>query len=213
MHGELLHGAVDRHAQHLQSRFLRRLDDILREPRGLGLGRRQLAEPGAAVFLDRLLTRLDDRRQCRLGLLQMALLHAELLLLLDQLSEILKIDDLGADLTLHQVFADVGAFLQDRNHRLDFRGGRGIGCSLCLALRALAIESGKLGALLGGLVDQQLALCCQKPFRRTVGWMKGGERVAVDKRRAQPRGIELLRNQIALQMPQLGIADRRVELD
>jgi hypothetical protein len=47
------------------------------------LGGRQLTEPGAAIFLDRLLPRLDRRRQRRLGLVQMALLHAELLLLLD----------------------------------------------------------------------------------------------------------------------------------
>src|SRR5215472_477192 len=43
--------------------------------------------------------------------------------------------------------------------------------------------------------------------------MKGGERVAVGERGAQPRGIELRRNEIALQMAQFGIAYRRVELD
>jgi hypothetical protein len=75
--GELLHGAVDRRPQDLQSRFFRGLDDVLGEAGGPD--RRQLAEP-AAVFRRRLGPCLDDRGQRRLGLVQMALLDRELLL-------------------------------------------------------------------------------------------------------------------------------------
>ena len=87
MHGELLHGAVDRCSENFQPGLLGRLDDILSEGRRLGLRGRQLAESSAAIFLDRLLTLLDDGRQCGFGLVQMALLHAGLLLLLDQLAQ------------------------------------------------------------------------------------------------------------------------------
>jgi hypothetical protein len=90
--GELLHCPVDRRPQDLQSRFFLGLDDVLGEPGGLG--RRQLAEPGAAVFRRCLGPCLDDRGQCRLGLVRMALLDRELLLLFDQLGQILEIDDL-----------------------------------------------------------------------------------------------------------------------
>jgi hypothetical protein len=53
--------------QDLQPRFLGGLDDVLGEPRRLGLRGRQLTELGAPVFLDRLLPRLDRRRQRRLA--------------------------------------------------------------------------------------------------------------------------------------------------
>jgi hypothetical protein len=47
-----------------------------------------------------------------------------------------------------------------------------------------------------------------------LGRLKRRQRVVVlDQSRMQPRDIELLGDEIALQMAQLGIADRRIELD
>jgi hypothetical protein len=143
----------------------------------------------------------------------MALLHAELLLLLDQLAQILEIGTLRAGLPLHQIFADVDPLLQDRDHRLDLGDRRGVGRPLSLALRPLPVEGGKLGALLAGLVEQQLPLGRQQPRRRDVGRIKGGERIAVGERRTEPRHIEPCRDEFALQMAQLGVIDCRVELD
>ena len=213
MHGELLHGAVDRCAQDLQPRSLGGLDDILREPGSLGLGLSQLAKPCAAEFLDRLLALRDHRRERRFGFLQVALLNGELLLLLDQLIEVLEIENLRPDFPLHQGFAHVNELLLDRDQRLDLGDRRGICRSFGLPLRPLPIECGKLGALLRGLIDQQLTLCRQQPLGRVLRRMKGGQRVALGECRVQPRDVELRRNEIAFKMPQFGVADRRIELD
>jgi hypothetical protein len=55
--------------------------------------------------------------------------------------------------------------------------------STAIALRALPVEDGELGALLAGLVEQQSALGRQQPRRRAVGRIKSGERIAVGERR------------------------------
>jgi len=144
---------------------------------------------------------------------QVALLHAELFLLLDQLAQILEIDDLRPGLPLHQVFADVDPLLEDRDHRLDLGDRCGIGPALGLALRPLPVEGGELGALLAGLVEQQLALGRQQPHRRAVGRIKGGERIAIGERRVQSRDVELCGDEVALQMAQFGVVDCGVELD
>jgi len=144
---------------------------------------------------------------------QVALLHAELFLLLDQLAQILEIDDLRPGLPLHQVFADADPLLEDRDHRLDLGDRCGIGPELGPALCPLLIEGGELGALLAGLVEQQFALGRQQPHRRAVGRIKGGERIAIGERRVQSRDVELCGDEVALQMAQFGVVDCRVELD
>jgi hypothetical protein len=144
---------------------------------------------------------------------QVALLHAELFLLLDQLAQILEIDDLRPGLPLHQVFADADPLLEDRDHRLDLGDRCGIGPELGPALCPLPIEGGELGALLAGLVEQQFALGRQQPHRRAVGRIKGGERIAIGERRVQSRDVELCGDEVALQMAQFGVVDCRVELD
>jgi hypothetical protein len=58
-----------------------------------------------------------------------------------------------------------------------------------------------------------LALGRQQPGRRAVGRIKGGERIVIGERRVQSRNIKRCGDEIALQMAQLGVADRRVELD
>jgi len=97
----------------------------------------------------------------------MALLHAELFLLLDQVAQILEAADLRPGLPLHQIFADVDPLLKDRDHRLDLGDRRGVGRSLSLSLRPPPVEFGGLGALLAGLVEEQLAFASRAVPRAT----------------------------------------------
>ena len=101
---------------------------------------------------------LANRGHGRLRLVEMALLNAELLLLLDQQLEGLEIGDLRAQLLVHERLANVDAWLDDRDHRLQLvDGGRDRGL-LGFLLRLLAGERRDLGSMFGRLVEQELSL-------------------------------------------------------
>ncbi len=119
MDRELLHHAVDRRRQQLKPGLLLGLDQLLGEADRLLLGLGELVGEGAPVFGLRLAARLADRGDRRFRLLQMALLDAELLLLLDQQLQRLQIGDPRAQVLLHQYPAHVDARLDDRDHRLE----------------------------------------------------------------------------------------------
>ena len=115
MDRELLHHAVHGRGQQLKPGLLLGLDQILGEPVRLLLGLGELVGERAPIFGHRLATRLADRGHGRLRFAQMALLHAELLLMLDQQLEDLEIGELRAQLLIHQHLADVDTRLDDRN--------------------------------------------------------------------------------------------------
>jgi len=122
----------------------------------LGLG--EFVGECAPIFGDRLAARLANRGHGRLRCVQMALLNAEFLLLLDQQLERLVIGELRAQLLLHERLADVDARLDGRNDGLELvDGGRGSGV-LGFPLRLLTAECGDLSAVLGHLAQQKLTL-------------------------------------------------------
>ena len=144
----------------------------------------------------------------------MALLNVEFLLLLDQQLEHLEIAELRAQLLLHQRLADVDARLDHRNDRLELVDRRRGGGLLGLLLRLLTGECGDLGAMLGHLVQQKLALGADQ-FRVCVGGRHeiGRGIVAAGERRAQSRDVEPLGEQVVAQMIALGLVGGRIELD
>ena len=80
------------------------------------------------IFRHRLGARLDQSRRPPPPPRAGGFLHAEILLLLDQLLERLEIGELGAELLFHQRLADIDALLDDRDHGLELvDGGRGCG--------------------------------------------------------------------------------------
>ena len=212
--GELLHHAVDRRRQKLQPGLLLGLDQLLGEPDRLLLRLGELVGQGAPVFGLRLAARLADRGNRRFRLLQMALLDAELLLLLDQQLQRLQIGDPRAQVLLHQHPAHVDALLDDRDHRLELvDGGRRRGL-LGFLLRLLTVDRGDLGAVLADLVQQELALHGDQGGVRVGGRREIGQGiVSAGQRRAQPRDIELLGQKIAAQVIAVGRVDGRIELD
>ena len=157
---ELLHHAVDGSGQQLKPGLLLGLDQVLGEPVRLLLGLGEFVGERVPIFGHRLAARLANRGHGRLRFVQMALLNAEFLLLLDQQLEDLEIGELRAQLLVHERLADVDALLDDRNHRLELMdGGRGRGL-LGFLLRLLAGERGDLGAVLGHLVEQEAGAGC-----------------------------------------------------
>ena len=144
----------------------------------------------------------------------MALLNPELLLLLDEQLEGLEIDQLRAQVLVHQRLADVDPRLDDRDHRLElFDGGRSRGV-LGLLLRLLTVERGDLGLMLGDLVEQKVALRGDQRSDRIDGRHEIGHGiVAADQCRAQPRDVELLGEQIVVQMIAFRDIHGRIELD
>src|ERR1700722_14528403 len=99
-----------------------------------------------AIFGLGLATRFANRGRGRLRLVEMALLHAELFLLLDQQLEGLEIGELRAQFPVHERLANVDAWLDDWDQRLelvDGCGGRGL---LSFLLRLLAGERRDFGA-------------------------------------------------------------------
>jgi hypothetical protein len=75
--------AVHGSGQELKLGLLFGLDQVLSQPVGLLLGLDEFVGEGTPKFGDRLATRLADRGHGGVGFAQMALLNAELLLLLD----------------------------------------------------------------------------------------------------------------------------------
>ena len=157
---------------------------------------------------------LANRGHGRLRLVQMALLNAEFPLLLDQQLEDLEIGDLRAQLFIHERLADVDALLDDRNHRLELMdGGRDRGL-LGFLLRLLTGECGDLGAVLGHLVKQELALGADQ-CRVCIGGRRevGGRIFSVGERRAQPGNVELFGEEVIAQAIAFRRVHGRIELD
>src|SRR5947207_6453043 len=118
MDGELLHDPVDGRLELLEPGPLLGLDQILHEPVRLLLGFGEIVREGTAIFGLRLASRLAYRGRGCLGLLEMALLDVEFVLLLDQQLEGLIVGQLRAKVLLHQCLADVDAGLNDRDQHL-----------------------------------------------------------------------------------------------
>ena len=85
MDGKLLHHAVHRRRQFLQTGALLRLDDVLRETRRLLLGFGEVVEQTALVLGHGLAPRLDQGGNRGVGLAVPALLDQDLLPLADQI--------------------------------------------------------------------------------------------------------------------------------
>ena len=181
-------------------------------PFALGLG--EFVGERAPIFGHRLAARLANRGDGRLRCVQMALLNAEFLLLLDQQLEGFEIGELRAQLLFHERLADVDARLDDRDHGFELMdGGRGRGL-LGLLLRLLTVERAELGAVLGHLVEQELTLSAQQCRVCFGGRREVGERIVPGgERRAQPRDVELLGEEVAAQVIAFRGVYGRIELD
>ena len=212
--GELLHHAVDGSGQSLQRGLALGLDQVLRQPVYLLLGFGEFVRQAAPVFGHGLAARLADRRHRRLRFTLAALLNAEFFLLLDQQLQDLEIGDLRAQLPFHQRLADIDALLDHRDRRLELVDGRPGGGVFGLLLRLLPRQGCDLGAMLGDLVLQQLTLGADQYGIGARGRDEVRRMVVTDrKRRAQPRGVELLGEQIILEVVAFGGVDGRIELD
>ena len=106
MDGELLHHSIHRCGKRLELGALLGLGHVLDKPGRLCLGLVELVEQGAAEFRDGLRAGLDDRGDGRFGFLQLALLHPEILLLLDQQLERLEVLQLRAEFAVVERPAD-----------------------------------------------------------------------------------------------------------
>ena len=84
VHRQLLHDTVDRRGKDLLPGLLLPLDDVLGKARGSLLGFREIVVERPAVFRFRLYPGLGEFGHCRLGLVQLALLDKDVMLLADQ---------------------------------------------------------------------------------------------------------------------------------
>ena len=92
-------------------------------------------------------------------------------------------------------------------------GGRGRGL-LGFLLRLLAGERGDLGAVLGHLVEQKLTLGADQRWVCIGGRREVGHRIVpAGERRAQPRDVELLGEEVVAQVIAFRRVDGRIELD
>ena len=133
------------------------------------------------------------------GLLQLALLHPEILLLLDQQLERLEVLQLRAEFPVVERPADVHPLLDHREGRFELGDGRGGGRALRLLLRALLVERGDLGAVLGYLADQKLALHGDQLRARAFGRPEIDRGIlGIGQRGPEPGNVELGRDQVAL---------------
>ena len=94
MDRELLHHAIDRSGQLLKPGPLLGLDQVLRQSARLLFGLGEFIGKRMPVFRRSLAARLADRGDGRFGLVQMALLDIQFLLLLDQELDHLEIIEL-----------------------------------------------------------------------------------------------------------------------
>ena len=111
-----------------------------------------------AIFGLGLAARFANCGRGRLRLVEMALLHAELFLLLDQQLEGLEIGELRAQLLVHERLTNVDAWLDDWDQRLELMDGCRGRSLLGFLLRLLTGERRDFGAVLGHLVEQELPL-------------------------------------------------------
>src|SRR5215472_17319780 len=211
---ELLRHAVHRRGELLKPGLLLGLDQVLGEPIRLLLGLGEFVGERAPIFGRCLVARLANRGHRRLRRAQMALLNAEFLLLLDQQLQGLEIGELRAQLLVHERLADVDARLDDRDHGLELMDGGG-GCGLLgLLLRLLTVERAELGAVLGHLVQQELTMGAQQRRVGIGGRREVGKRIVPGgQRRAQPRPVELLGEEVAAQVIAFRGVHGRIELD
>src|SRR5262249_1820698 len=78
----------------------------------------------------------------------------------------------------------------------------------------LPVYNCHLGALFGGLADQEAAMHLDQVRWRAVGRLELAERIVLPSQGCpQARSVELSRHQVAFQMPELGTAHGRVELE
>ena len=193
MDRKLLHHAVHRSGQQLKLGLLLRLNEILGEAAGFLLGLGEFVGQCVSIFGGSLAARFTNGGRSCFRLAQMTFLDGEILLLLDQLLKGLKISEFRAQFLFHERLTDVDALLDDRNCGLQLMNRGSDRALLGFLLRLLPGERGDFGAMLGHLVEQQLALgtdqCLvrarrRREFRRRI--------ISAGERRAQPCNIELL---------------------
>ena len=109
-------------------------------PAGFALRFVELAEQGPLELGLGLLPRADDRRERRVGLLQPALLHDEVLLVLGELLERLQVGQARAQLLVDQILANVDPLPDERARGFELLDRGGGGVALGLLLRPLAVE-------------------------------------------------------------------------
>ena len=109
--------------------------------------------------------------------------------------------------------ANVQTLLQHGKRCFELANSCGGRCQLCLFLRPLVIKNGKLCLQFRGLIGKEFPLDRDQGRRRSLGRREICQWIAVRKRRAQPRDIELSGNQIALQVTCLRFVHCRIELD
>ena len=147
VHGQLLHHAIDRCRQHLQLRSSFRFDHVLGKARRLLFGFGQLVEERATVLRFDLSPCFDQHGNRGIGLVQLALLHQEVLLMADKVLILGEIAELRAEPLVVKIFANINTLLQCGSCRLELADGRLNGVSLGLLLRELAVDLRKLGML------------------------------------------------------------------
>ena len=138
------------------------LDEIVGETAGFALRFVELAEQGAPELGLGLLLGVDDRSQCRTGLLQAALLHGEILFVLGELLQGLQIGEARAELLVDEILADIDPLADQRRRSFELLDRGGGGVVLGLFLRPLAVERRDLGAMLLDLLgkDKRCIFTC-----------------------------------------------------
>src|SRR5262245_43753111 len=124
VNSQLLYDAVDRCGHYLKPHLLFRLDQGLSQAPGLALGFGQFSGTRAAELGDGLLPGCDERADCRLRLLNSALLYFQLLLLLDLRLEDFEVVPFRADPAVVERLANVDSLVQDREGGFDLFDGR-----------------------------------------------------------------------------------------
>ena len=188
--------------------------EILGEAAGLLLGLGEFVGQCVSIFGCSLAARFTNGGRSCFRLAQMTFLDGEILLLLDQLLKGLKIGEFRAQFLFHERLTDVDALLDDRNCRLQLMNRGSDRALLGFLLRLLPGERGDLGAVLGHLVEQQLALGTDQCLVRARRRREFGRRIiSAGERRTQPCDIELLGEKVIVQVITFRRIHGRIELD
>jgi hypothetical protein len=107
VHDQLLHDALHWRSEHLQLRPLLGLDHILGQTRSLLLGLAELLEPGAAKFGSGLGASFAQSCDGGLGFPVFALLQKCFLLQSDKILKLRQIGQLGTQILVVKVFANM----------------------------------------------------------------------------------------------------------
>src|SRR5262249_8339891 len=188
VNSQLLDDAVDRCGHYLKPHLLFRLDQGLSQAPSLALGFGQFSGTRAAELGDGLLPGCDERADCRLRLLNSALLYFQLLLLLGLSLEDFEVVPFRADPAVVERLANVDSLVQDREGGFDLFDGRRSSGALGFLLSLLPLQRYKLSSVLRDRVQQKSFLGGDRIGARTRRRMEMRQRICVLGQRIGDRG-------------------------